>query len=75
MFNATWFGIGQLMCMGSYPAAGLVNSSSILPPPGNISVILTNQCSQYQWGPPPGESTWSGVMTDTWGCAPRMHLL
>ena len=46
LFNATWLNFGSLYCMNSYPTANLTSLESPLPTPGNLSVILTNQCGQ-----------------------------
>lgn len=68
MYNATWFVIGELTCSDSYPTPGQVTSDKPVPPAGNINVVLTNQCGQYSFGPPPGnDSTWMSVATDPWG--------
>ena len=68
LFNATWLALGELICAGSYPVANLTSTDSPIPPPGNVSVVLTNQCGQYRYEPPAGQnSTWMYVATDTWG--------
>lgn len=46
LFNATWLNFGSLYCMNSYPTPNLTSLESPLPTPGNLSVILTNQCGQ-----------------------------
>eukprot|EP00889_Picochlorum_renovo_P006265 jgi/Picre1/33295/NNA_008619.t1 len=53
MFGATWFNFGDLYCKQSYPVESSGEVETI-PTPGNITMILTNQCSQYTYGPPGG---------------------
>jgi len=48
LFNATWLNFGSLYCMNSYPTPNLTSLESPLPTPGNLSVILTNQCGQVR---------------------------
>jgi hypothetical protein len=68
LFDATWFYLGDLYCLQSYPDPDLVSMTDVVPPAGNVSVILTNQCSQYTYGPPLGQnSTTMYTLTDTFG--------
>lgn len=65
MFNATWFNLGDLYCMESYPVEGLTGEEVV--PAGNVSVVLTNQCSQYTYGPKGGDEVIMHTVTDTFG--------
>ena len=47
--NAEWMVIGQLLCTGGYPSP-LPEGGDTTPPPGNITLVLTNQCSQVRLG-------------------------
>ena len=68
LFNATWFYLGDLYCMQSYPDPGLTSMTDVVPPDGNLTVILTNQCSQYTYGPKNGaNSTVMYTLTDPYG--------
>ena len=68
LFNATWFNLGDLYCMQSYPEPGYASLQSPVPPNGNVNMILTNQCSQYTYGPKQGaDSVTMYTLTDTWG--------
>ncbi|KAI7840396.1 hypothetical protein COHA_005897 [Chlorella ohadii] len=66
--NAEWMVIGQLLCTGGYPSP-LPEGGDTTPPPGNITLVLTNQCSQYTYKPdaskPDSDSYY--VLTDEWG--------
>ena len=42
--------IGQLLCTGGYPSP-LPEGEDNTPPPGNITLVLTNQCSQVHCAP------------------------
>ncbi|KAI8110223.1 hypothetical protein M9435_001902 [Picochlorum sp. BPE23] len=67
MFGATWFNFGDLYCKQSYPVESSGEVETI-PTPGNITMILTNQCSQYTYGPPGGEGNVTMyTLTDTFG--------
>lgn len=68
LFNATWFNFGNLYCMQSYPEPGFASLQSAVPPKGNVNMILTNQCSQYTYGPGEGvDLVTMYTLTDTWG--------
>lgn len=67
MFGATWFNLGDLYCMQSYPVESQ-GSVPTIPTPGNVTVVLTNQCSQYTYGPQGGQdSVTMYTLTDTFG--------
>ena len=38
-----------------------------IPPPGNVTIILTNQCSQYTYGPKDNTEATMHTLTDTFG--------
>jgi hypothetical protein len=68
LFNATWFNLGDLYCMQSYPEPGYASLQTPIPPNGTVNMILTNQCSQYTYGPPQeGDSVTMYTLTDSWG--------
>ena len=68
LFNATWLNFGNLYCMQSFPEPGFASLQSVVPPKGNVNMILTNQCSQYTYGPGEGvDLVTMYTLTDTWG--------
>eukprot|EP00890_Picochlorum_soloecismus_P004724 jgi/Picsp_1/5252/NSC_02614-R1_expressed protein [Chlorella variabilis] len=68
LFNATWLNFGSLYCIQSYPTPDLTGLENPLPPDGNLSVILTNQCAMYTYGPLEGEDSLEiNIVTDPWG--------
>ena len=68
-FNATWMGIGQLLCMGGFPVAPETAGADASP--GNVSFTLTNQCSQYSYKPLGNDSDFYYVITDQVGPSRR----
>lgn len=67
MYGATWFYLGDLYCSQSYPVASAEGEVPLVPTPGNVTLILTNQCSQYTYGPSPGQDyVTMYTLTDTY---------
>ena len=42
----TWDEFATLDCMGSYPTLGITGFYNPQPPPGNVSVTVTDQCKK-----------------------------
>lgn len=54
--------------MQSYPVESPAGEVETIPTPGNVTIILTNQCSQYTYGPPDGQDNATMyTLTDTFG--------
>lgn len=69
--NATWVLFSLKGCQGSYPVPGLVNTTDVTPPPGNITLIMTEQCKAEAFEP--GVAPWNYMITDEWGNTYVMH--